>query len=67
MFQAIACVATTYYYGGKPELAMRYYRRILQMGVSSPELFLNIGLCCMAAQQFDFALSSILRLVLDDN
>ncbi|CCD74239.1 Tetratricopeptide repeat protein 8 [Caenorhabditis elegans] len=59
--EAIACVATTYYYGGKPELAMRYYRRILQMGVSSPELFLNIGLCCMAAQQFDFALSSILR------
>ncbi|EFP10886.1 CRE-BBS-8 protein [Caenorhabditis remanei] len=59
--EAIACVATTYYYGGKPEIALRYYRRILQMGVSSPELFMNIGLCCLAAQQFDFALSSIIR------
>ncbi|CAI2353605.1 unnamed protein product [Caenorhabditis sp. 36 PRJEB53466] len=59
--EAIACVATTYYYGGKPEIALRYYRRILQMGVSSPELFMNIGLCCLAAQQFDFALSSVMR------
>uniref|UniRef100_A0A8R1EMS1 TPR_REGION domain-containing protein n=1 Tax=Caenorhabditis japonica TaxID=281687 RepID=A0A8R1EMS1_CAEJA len=58
--EAIACVATTYYYGGKPEIALRYYRRILQMGVSSAELFMNIGLCCLAAQQFDFALSSIM-------
>ncbi|CAL2045500.1 unnamed protein product [Caenorhabditis brenneri] len=59
--EAIACVATTYYYGGKPEIALRYYRRILQMGCSSAELFMNIGLCCLAAQQFDFALSSIMR------
>ncbi|CAB3397472.1 unnamed protein product [Caenorhabditis bovis] len=59
--EAIACVATTHYYSGKPEIALRYYRRILQMGVSSAELFMNIGLCCLAAQQFDFALSSIMR------
>ncbi|ULT90376.1 hypothetical protein L5515_008447 [Caenorhabditis briggsae] len=59
--EAIACVATTHFYDGKPEIALRYYRRILQMGVSSAELFMNIGLCCFAAQQFDFAVSSILR------
>ncbi|CAD6196436.1 unnamed protein product [Caenorhabditis auriculariae] len=59
--EAIACVATTYFYDNKPEVALRYYRRILQMGAASSELFMNIGLCCLACQQFDFALSSVTR------
>uniref|UniRef100_A0A1I7X524 TPR_REGION domain-containing protein n=1 Tax=Heterorhabditis bacteriophora TaxID=37862 RepID=A0A1I7X524_HETBA len=37
------------------------FRRIMQMGVNTPELMMNIGLCCFACQQFDFALSSIQR------
>ena len=59
--EAIACLATNYYYSDKPEVALMLYRRIMQMGVNSCELFLNIGLCCFSCQQFDFALSSISR------
>ncbi|PAV58578.1 hypothetical protein WR25_18671 [Diploscapter pachys] len=59
--EAIACVATTFYYEDKPEIALRYYRRIMQMGVMSCEVMMNIALCCFACQQFDFALSSVMR------
>ncbi|KJH48231.1 tetratricopeptide repeat protein [Dictyocaulus viviparus] len=59
--EAIACIATNYYYGDKPEIALCYYRRIMQMGVNNAELMMNIGLCCFACQQFDFALSSVQR------
>uniref|UniRef100_A0A158PC67 TPR_REGION domain-containing protein n=1 Tax=Angiostrongylus cantonensis TaxID=6313 RepID=A0A158PC67_ANGCA len=59
--EAIACIATNCFYDDKPEIALCYYRRIVQMGVNNAELMMNIGLCCFACQQFDFALSSIQR------
>ncbi|VIO97918.1 Uncharacterized protein BM_BM6009 [Brugia malayi] len=59
--EAIACIATNYFYNDQPEIALRYYRRILQMGVNSAELFMNLGLCCFFCQQFDLALSCIER------
>ncbi|CAJ0589834.1 unnamed protein product [Cylicocyclus nassatus] len=59
--EAIACIATNCFYNDKPEIALRYYRRIMQMGVNNAELMMNIGLCCFACQQFDFALSSMQR------
>lgn len=40
------------------------FRRIMQIGVSNAELFLNIGMCCFACQQYDFALSSIQKALL---
>ncbi|VDK80386.1 unnamed protein product [Litomosoides sigmodontis] len=59
--EAIACIATNYFYNDQPEIALRYYRRILQVGVNSAELFMNLGLCCFFCQQFDLALSCIER------
>ncbi|VDK68413.1 unnamed protein product [Onchocerca ochengi] len=59
--EAIACIATNYFYNDQPEIALRYYRRILQMGVNSAELFMNLGLCCFFCQQFDLAISCIER------
>src|SRR3546814_7747955 len=35
---------------------MRYYRRLLQMGVNSTEIWNNLGLCCFQASQYDVAL-----------
>jgi tetratricopeptide repeat protein 8 len=29
----------------------RYYRRLLQMGVTNTELWTNLGLCCFYASQ----------------
>uniref|UniRef100_A0AC35FMZ3 Tetratricopeptide repeat protein 8 n=1 Tax=Panagrolaimus sp. PS1159 TaxID=55785 RepID=A0AC35FMZ3_9BILA len=57
--EAIACMGTHYFYSDQPEVALKYYRRILQMGVNRPELFMNIGLCCFYCQQLDLALACI--------
>ncbi|CAJ0581932.1 unnamed protein product, partial [Mesorhabditis spiculigera] len=59
--EAIACIATNYFYSDLPEIALRYYRRILQMGVNNAEIFLNVGLCCFYCQQFDLAIACIER------
>ena len=31
--EAIACLAAHYFYNDQPEVALRYFRRLLQMGV----------------------------------
>ena len=49
--EAIACMAATHFYSDQPELALRFYRRLLQMGVSNAELWCNVGLCCFYASQ----------------
>ena len=53
----------------QPEIAIRYYRRLLQQGVNNTELWNNIGLCCFYAAQYDMSLGcfeSALALA-DDN
>ena len=37
-------------------MSMRYYRRLLQMGVNNLEIWNNIGLCCFYSGQYDMAL-----------
>jgi len=41
----------------QPEMSIRYYRRLLQMGVNNTELWNNLGLCCFYAAQYDMALN----------
>lgn len=66
--EALACIASHHFYTDQPEIALRYYRRLLQMGVYSAELFNNLGLCCFYAQQYDMTLQSFERaLSLSDN
>ncbi|XP_046847761.1 tetratricopeptide repeat protein 8-like [Xenia sp. Carnegie-2017] len=68
--EAIACIATQHFYTDQPEIALRYFRRLLQMGVYNTELFNNLGLCCFYAQQYDMALSCFeraLSLASDEN
>ncbi|XP_033115930.1 tetratricopeptide repeat protein 8-like [Anneissia japonica] len=68
--EAIACIANHHFYSDQPEIALRFYRRLLQMGVYNSELFNNIGLCCFYAQQYDMTLSCFERaisLAPDDN
>ena len=36
---------------------MRYYRRLLQMGIDSSEIWNNIGLCCFFSSHYDMALN----------
>lgn len=45
----------------QPEVALRYYRRLLQMGANSPEVWQNLGLCCFYAAQYDMSLKCLER------
>lgn len=59
--EALACIAVHHFYGNQPEMALLYYRRILSMGVHSPELYCNIGLCCLYGGQLDLVLGCFQR------
>jgi tetratricopeptide repeat protein 8 len=55
--EAMACIGAHHFYAHQPELSMRYYRRLLQMGIDSAEIWNNIGLCCFYSSQYDMALN----------
>uniref|UniRef100_A0A8C0A6E4 Tetratricopeptide repeat domain 8 n=1 Tax=Bos mutus grunniens TaxID=30521 RepID=A0A8C0A6E4_BOSMU len=59
--EAIACIGSNHFYTDQPEVALRFYRRLLQMGVYNCQLFNNLGLCCFYAQQYDMTLTSFER------
>ena len=50
--EAIACLGAYFFYDGTPEIAVKFYRRILQMGVNTADLYANLALCCFYCQQF---------------
>lgn len=54
--ESLACTAAHHFYSDQPEVALRYYRRLLQQGVDNTELWSNIGLCCFYAGMFDMSL-----------
>jgi tetratricopeptide repeat protein 8 len=43
--EAIATLACYHFYTNQPEIALRYYRRLIQCGVYNAELWNNVGLC----------------------
>ncbi|TMS39129.1 hypothetical protein L596_005702 [Steinernema carpocapsae] len=57
--EATACIGTHYFYNDNPEVALKFYRRILQMGVYSAEIYMNIGLCCFYCLQMDMSIGCI--------
>lgn len=57
--EGIACLGAHFFYDGTPEIAMKFYRRILQMGVNKTELYVNLALCCFYCQQFDLAIGCL--------
>ena len=54
--EAIASIASYHFYTDQPEVALRFYKRLVQCGINSPELWNNMGLCCYYASQYDMAL-----------
>eukprot|EP00940_MAST-03C_sp_MAST-3C-sp2_P001179 g1179.t1 len=53
--EAISCLASHYFYTDRPEIALRFYRRLSQMGVNTVELWNNMGLCCFYSSHYDMA------------
>ena len=61
--EAIACLAANHFYTDQPEIALRFYRRLLMMGVNNTELWNNLGLCCFYASQYDMTLACFERAI----
>ena len=51
--EAVACIASYHFYMDQPEVALRFYKRLIQLGVSSAELWNNMALCCFYDAQYD--------------
>ena len=47
--EAIASIAAYNFYTDKPEVALRFYKRLLQCGINTAEIWNNLGLCCFYA------------------
>jgi len=54
--EAMACLAANQFYSDHPELSLRLYRRLLQMGLADPEVWNNVGLSCYFSMQYDMSL-----------
>lgn len=59
--EAIACIAANHFYNDQPEISLKFYRRLLQMGVTTSSIFTNIALCCFHAQQYDMIVTCFLK------
>ena len=59
--EAIACIAANHFYNEQPEISLKFYRRLLQMGVTTAAIFTNIALCCFHAQQYDMIVACFLK------
>lgn len=68
--EALACLAAHHFDSDAPHIALRYYRRLLQMGTNSVELWNNLGLCCLRMGQYEISLHCFceaLKMANDDN
>jgi len=55
--EALASLASSSFYKDQPEIALRYYKRLLQMGFyDNAEIWNNMGLCTFYSQQYDLCL-----------
>ena len=67
-FEAIACIGAHHFYSDQPEIAIKFYKRLFELGLNSAELWNNLGLCAYYSGQYDICLSCFERglLVADD-
>ncbi len=63
-FEAIACIGSHHFYSDQPEIAMKFYKRLFELGIHSPEIWNNLGLCAYYSGQYDFCLSCFERALL---
>ena len=59
--ESIACIAMHHFYSDQPEVALRFYRRILQMNAPCTEVYNNLGLCCYFCHQYDLVITCFER------
>ena len=60
-FESIACIGAHYFYSDHPEIGLRYYKRLFELGISSGEIWNNLGLCAYYSNQYDLCMSCFER------
>lgn len=67
-FESLACIGSHYFYSDHPEVALKYYKRLFELGINSAEVWNNMGLSAFYSGQYDFCLSCFERgLILADD
>ncbi|XP_071455103.1 tetratricopeptide repeat protein 8 [Hetaerina americana] len=61
--EALACMATHYYYKEQPDMALQFYRHLMQLGVCTVEVLCNMALCCLGMQQLDLVLPHLFKAI----
>ena len=51
--EAVASIASYHFYIDQPEVSLRFYKRLVQLGVDSAEVWNNLGLSCYYDGQYD--------------
>lgn len=51
--EAVACIANHYFYEDSPEISLRFYKRLMDLGVNNTELWNNIAVCLFTNSQLD--------------
>ncbi|XP_063365887.1 tetratricopeptide repeat protein 8 isoform X1 [Cydia amplana] len=54
--EAVASIAMYNFYNDQPEIALRYYRRLLATNPPGAEIYNNLALCCLYCNQWDLTL-----------
>lgn len=55
-FESIACIGSHHFYTDQPEIALKFYKRLYELGINSAEIWNNLGLCAYYTGQYDFCL-----------
>lgn len=59
--EAISSISAFNFYSDRPEVSLRFFRRLLQLGVMGIEIWNNLGLACYYAGQYDIAMKCFER------
>lgn len=51
--EAVACIANHFYYKDSPEVALRFYKRLVDLGINNAEIWNNMAVCLFTNSQFD--------------
>jgi len=59
--EALASIASENFYSDQPEIALKYYKRLIEMGISNTEIWNNIGLSAFYSSQYDICFTCFLN------
>ena len=59
--EALASIASENFYNDQPEISLKYYKRLIEMGVYNAEIWNNIGLSAFYSSQYDLCFTCMLN------